>query len=191
MIWVKAVHVVAILLWSASLVYLPMIMATHRPKLSEGEYARVHGMSRLIYVWLASPIAIVAILSGSALVPLRDITEPWFALKLAVVSLMAFVHARCGLILAKQTHEAERANLAVRTMRIATPLALIPCVLWLVLAKPRIDFGEWPVTPLALRPVLQTPAFRPASLRQTPAAFPALTAGCRGDTRRLQHRIDV
>lgn len=178
MVWVKALHVVAILLWSAALVYLPMIMATHSAKLSEPEYLRVHAMSRTIFVVLASPAAIVAILSGSALVALRDVTEFWFAMKLAVVALMAIVHARCGIILAKQTHEAERANAGIRVMRIITPLALIPCVLWLVLAKPSFPAVDEVFRLPSLLPVLRTPAFLQANRLPTPAVVPIPTAGC-------------
>ncbi len=176
MVWVKAMHIVAILIWSAALIYLPMIMATHSAKLSEPEYLRVHAMSRTIFVVLASPAAIIAILSGTALVALRDVTEPWFAVKLAIVALMSVVHARCGIILAKQTHEAERANAGIRLMRILTPLALIPCVLWLVLAKPRIDYIDAALTPPSPLPVLRTPAFPLASPPPTPGASPAPTA---------------
>lgn len=187
MVWVKAVHIVAIVIWSASLIYLPILMAGHSPRLSNPEYLRLHGMVRRIYLWIASPFALFAIISGTVLIPLRNVTEPWFAVKLLVVALLAIIHARCGTLLAKQSHSAERANRFSRTMRILMPVLLFPCVLWLVLAKPRLPFdrahplsvpvksesGERVSTPLLPLPSLRKQAYPPAIRPPRPEANPA------------------
>lgn len=144
MAWAKGLHIVSVVFWSASLIYLPMLMAGHSPRLSDPEYLRLHGMVRNLYVWIASPFAILAIVSGTVLIPLREVTAPWFAAKLLFVAALAIIHARCGVILAKQSHSAERANARVRVMRIVLPIVLFPCVLWLVLAKPRLEFAPEP-----------------------------------------------
>jgi len=156
MTWLKGVHVIAIIFWSASLIYLPILMAGHNPRLSNPMYLRLHGMVRNLYIWIASPFALLAIVSGTALIPLREVTAPWFALKLLVVAALAIIHARCGVILAKQSHTAERANALVRVMRIALPIILFPCVLWLVLAKPRLEFEpQWRLRFLHADPLLE------------------------------------
>lgn len=184
MAWVKALHIISIVFWSASLIYLPLLMAEHTPRLSNPEYLRLHGMIRKVYTWVASPFAIAAIATGTTLIPLRDVTEPWFVVKLLVVTMLAFIHARCGIILAKQSHSAERATALVRVMRVGVPVLLFPCVLWLVLAKPRLPeisapaahrgfesstraHGTRPPLPL---PALQRPASRPTNLLRKPAA---------------------
>jgi len=191
MAWIKALHIVAIVFWSASLIYLPILMAGHSPRLSDPRYLRLHSMVRNLYLWIASPFAILAIASGTALIPLREVTAPWFALKLLFVTALAIIHARCGIILAKQSHRAERANALVRVMRIALPIVLFPCVLWLVLAKPRL--GPLPEEPpelrlLSHRPALQTPACLPASPPPTPAASPEKTGPCPMGTARRPDR---
>jgi|GEM_PF-241051 len=184
MVWVKAMHIIAIVVWSASLIYLPILMAGHSPRLSNPEYLRLHGMVRRIYIWIASPFALLAIVSGTILIPLRDVTEPWFAIKLLVVALLAIIHARCGTLLAKQSHSAERANRLSRTMRILMPILLFPCVLWLVLAKPRLpddrDYGlslqmeaepgESIATPLLPLPSLRKQVYPPTSQLPRPEA---------------------
>ena len=126
MAWVKGLHIVAVIFWSASLIYLPILMAGHSPRLSNPAYLRLHGMVRGIYLWVASPFAIAAIVSGTALIPLRDVTAPWFAVKLVFVAALAVIHARCGIILAKQSHSAERANAVSRVARIGLPIILFP-----------------------------------------------------------------
>ncbi len=190
MAWIKALHIVAIVFWSASLIYLPILMAGHSPRLSDPRYLRLHGMVRNLYIRIASPFAILAIASGTALIPLREVTAPWFALKLLCVAVLAIIHARCGIILAKQSHRAERANALVRVMRIALPIVLFPCVLWLVLAKPRLrPLPEPPTLRLLSRqPAPQTPACRPASPPPTPATVPEQTARCPADTARRPDR---
>ena len=190
MVWVKAIHIAAIVIWSASLIYLPVLMAGHSPRLSNPQYLRLHGMVRRIYIWIASPFALLAIVSGTILIPLRDVTEPWFAAKLLIVAMLAIIHARCGTLLAKQSHSAERANRLARTMRILMPVVLFPCVLWLVLAKPRLpgtgesirpnelgfSFRHAEPTLLSPPPVLQRQAYPQASPLPTREAGPGLTA---------------
>lgn len=186
MAWVKGLHIISIVFWSASLIYLPILMAEHNPRLSNPEYLRLHGMVRNLYVWVASPFAILAIITGTTLIPMRDVTAPWFAVKLLFVAVLALIHARCGIILAKQSHSAERAGALSRAMRIASPIFLFPCVLWLVLAKPHLPYffeaSPAPIlelhaiengfTPLSPPPALRTPAFRPAILQPKPAGSP-------------------
>lgn len=201
MVWVKGLHIISIVFWSASLIYLPILMAGHSPRLSNPEYLRLHGMVRNLYTWVASPAALLAIVSGTILIPLLNVTAPWFAAKLLFVAALAIIHARCGMILAKQSHSAERANGLVRAMRIAWPIVLFPCVLWLVLAKPRIAYQPPmpPVllpdslpnlgfTPLAHPPFPQRPAYLPASLLPTPAKTQAPTSPDPRDTVRQPDR---
>lgn len=200
MVWVKGLHIISIVFWSASLIYLPILMAGHSPRLSNPEYLRLHGMVRNLYTWIASPAALLAIVTGTILIPLLNVTAPWFAAKLLFVAALAIIHARCGMILAKQSHSAERANGLVRAMRIAWPMVLFPCVLWLVLAKPRIAYQP-PVPslqildslsslfmPLARLPFPQKPACLQASRLPTPAKTQAPTSPAPRDTGRQPDR---
>ena len=189
MAWVKGLHIVAIIMWSASLICLPILMAGHSSRMSTWAYERQHGMVRQAYLWVASPFAIFAIVSGTILIPMGDVTAPWFAVKLLVVAMLAVIHARCGVLLARLSHRVARAHIALRVLRITAPIVFFSCVLWLVLAKPVIpvtaDSGSSflieRIRPL-LRPlVLRTPASRPASLQSTPAKNLVQTApGPRG-----------
>lgn len=194
MAWVKGLHIISIVFWSASLIYLPILMTGHSPRLSDPAYLRLHGMVRQIYLWVASPFAIAAIVSGTALIPLRDVTAPWFALKLLVVAALAVIHARCGVILAKQSHSAERANAWVRLIRISLPIALFPLVLWLVLAKPPVHVpldAATTLRPLLRLPFLQTPASLRASPPQTPETDPVSITTSPMDKWRRQSRADA
>lgn len=194
MAWVKGLHIISIVFWSASLIYLPILMAEHDPRLSNRSYLRLHGMVRGVYLWVASPFAIAAIVSGTILIPLRDVTAPWFAAKLLFVAMLAIIHARCGIILAKQRQSTVRANVLVRLMRIGSPIVLFPVVLWLVLAKPSLHFpldARTAFRPLSHLPFLQKPVSRPTNPLPIPAAVPTRRETDPTDKRPPQSRACV
>src|SRR5690606_3654654 len=63
---------------------------------SDLEFHRIRVMSRVAFVGIASPAAVIAIISGSALVYTLDASGGWLAAKLTVVAFMAIFHAYCG-----------------------------------------------------------------------------------------------
>lgn len=106
MAWVKAVHVAAIALWMAGLIYLPALLVAHR-RAPDGEtmdggemdgrdQARVHMASRMAYVGFATPAAFVAILSGMALLLMSDAMHGWMFAKLFAVGLLVGLHMYLG-----------------------------------------------------------------------------------------------
>lgn len=153
MVWIKGLHIISIVFWSASLIYLPVLMAGHNPRVSDRAYVRLHGMVRNIYLRVASPSAIAAIVTGTALIPMREVTAPWFAAKLLLVAVLVAIHGRCGVVLAKQSHQAERASIGARLGRIVAPIVLFPFVLWLVLAKPTWSTSAEPALDTWLEPL--------------------------------------
>lgn len=200
MVWVKAVHISALLLWCAGLIYMPLLHARQRRVRTRSQFLRLRMMSRYLFVVLASPAAIVTIISGGTLVYLQDVHSGWLAAKLGVVSLMALFHARCGHVLVLLGHESGRVRHRASAWMALIPVALIVAVLWLVLARPATwldrPMDGLALTPRDLAPARQslfphdarTPAFLPASRRQPPAPPSAaiapapMAAPCPGET---------
>ena len=145
--WAMAAHIIALGVWSAALVLLAGLYAL-APSLQErAEVQRHRVMCRYVFVILASPAAVLAILTGSVLVLLLGVEGSWLLAKLAVVALMALYHTYCGHLLDSQGMESRRSRPRRRhPILIGLPLVLISMILFLVLAKPDVVF-EYEVAP--------------------------------------------
>lgn len=134
--WLKALHIATLLVWCAGLFYLPALFAAHPRTPAGPELRRLRAMTRFTFVAVASPAAVLAILSGTALVQVAQAEGAWMALKLGAVSLMVFFHLYCGRVLGllgqAPTGRPAGAHLAL----LLPPSLLVPAVLWLVLGKP-------------------------------------------------------
>ncbi len=135
--WLKSIHVAALVLWGAGLLYLPGLFATHcDPERADVRaFHRLRAITRFTFIAVASPAGVVAVISGTLLVWLREVSGGWLPLKLTAVTGMVAYHTYCGIVLAQLRDEHSwRAGELLSLMVI--PLVLIPLVLWLVLAKP-------------------------------------------------------
>ena len=135
MAWVKALHVVALLVWCAGLLYLPGLFASAR-SVAGRHVGRLHMMTRFTFVAVASPAAVLAIVSGSALAADGGAREAWLLAKLAAVTGMVLFHLYCGRVVTLLDTSPRLGPRRYSAWLAAVPAALILAVLWLVLAKP-------------------------------------------------------
>lgn len=147
----KVVHVAAISVWCAGLLCLPSLYIQRRNMNRTVDLHRLQAMVRFAYIVIVSPLAFVAVASGTVLVFTEQVFAPWFAMKLAFVGMMAFAHVLMGLVVIRLFREGE--DYPIWRFALATVLTggIITCVLWLVLAKPEI-------------PSLSEDIFRPGAL---------------------------
>jgi putative membrane protein len=140
MIWLKALHISALVIWCAGLFYLPGLFMLHPRTRDHADYHRLRIMTRYSFIMVISPAAVIAIISGTLLVYVRGLQGDWLAAKLVVVTLMVFFHLYCGGVLAK-LRDPKVGSMRRPLLHLATvivPAILIPLVLWLVLAKPTL-----------------------------------------------------
>lgn len=139
-LWLKFVHVATIAGWSAGLVALP-VLYLQRAGLEGQRLHRLHAFTRFFYVALVSPVAFVAIGSGTALIFLQGTYENWFSAKLVGVSVMTGVHIFSGLMILR-LFEPGKVYPPGRFFVVMTlTLGAIAAILTLVLGKPEM---EWP-----------------------------------------------
>lgn len=133
-----ALHIAALLFWIAALVYLPMLIIgrqTRQVELQESS-SRYDSIARFVFTQIASPVALVAIISGTAVFLINRTVDPWLIAKLTLVALLVVGHCLMGLLIIRL--ESDRA----RSLRLWCTLLLIfycliaTAVTWLVLAKP-------------------------------------------------------
>jgi protoporphyrinogen IX oxidase len=136
MAWLKALHIATLLVWCAGLFYLPGLFAAHPLARNLRDLRRIRSMTRFTYVAVTSPAAVLAILSGTALVYVAEARGGWLVLKLTAVSLMVLYHLYCGRTLARLHTAPAALPPAAHLALLVVPGLLVPIVLWLVLGKP-------------------------------------------------------
>ncbi|MGA4474598.1 CopD family protein [Ectopseudomonas chengduensis] len=132
----KLLHFMALIGWCGALLYLPAMIAAGRRSSDELFYRDHAHLTRTVFNLIATPAALLAIGSGTALFLRESIFDPWLIVKLTTVAGMVLCHALCGVLILRIEHAAEPA-LRRACLLIALLLsALIGATLWLVLAKP-------------------------------------------------------
>lgn len=141
-VWLKLLHVSALAVWSAGLLLMPLLLGQRRAAGSGGPLHRLHAFTRFSYITLISPAAFLAIASGTALIVMRGIAGPWFAVKLLLVGVLVGLHVWIGLLVLsifdEGGHFARWRVLSSVVVLSATMLGIF----WVVLAKPVIDPAE-------------------------------------------------
>ena len=132
----KLLHFMALIGWCGALLYLPAMIAAGT-RSSDDLFYRDHAhLTRTVFNLIATPAALLAIGSGTALFLREAIFDPWLILKLTTVAGMVLCHALCGVLILRIERAAEPA-LRRNCLLIGLLLsALIGATLWLVLAKP-------------------------------------------------------
>lgn len=133
----KLLHIAAIVVWAAGLLYLPGLFARHPAAAdSEAEFKRLRHQTRLVYVGLMSPAAVIAVASGTVLVFLAVSLGGWMVLKLIAVAAMVLLHTYMGRLMGL-LYEAPKLRRPATHLALLVPSAsVILAVIGLVSWKP-------------------------------------------------------
>ncbi len=139
-LWVKIVHVLAVISWMAGLFYLPRLFVYHAENASKPELTGVFKiMERRLLKAIMRPAALVSVLAGGWLISLGNWMNPvplWLWMKLVLVVGMLAFH---GLL---ERHAARfrdgREEQSGRYFRIINeiPTVLLIFIVILVIGKP-------------------------------------------------------
>lgn len=155
MLWLKFIHIGAVLVWVGGLLYLPAMLIAHHDVVDRQDFARIRMASRFIYMGLASPAAFLAFAAGTALLFVSDALHPWMFLKLIAVGLLVVGHLQYGRVLTHLADEEARApTLRVRLIEGGAAVSVL-AILTLVLWKPQIGtdlLPSWLTEPGLLAP---------------------------------------
>ncbi len=151
MLWLLMLHIASLLVWCAALIYLPVLLVSHRTREAHSQPASYRpSIEHFVFTHFATPFALLAIISGSLIFMTDGTTEPWLIVKLSAVAGLVICHALLGLLILR-TENIDRVSASgsdgaglPSTLRIGSYLllaavcSLIVTVLWLVLAKPTL-----------------------------------------------------
>jgi len=134
--WLKLLHVSAVIAWAGTLLYMPIfIAAISKQRRAADDDSLPPRLLRGVFVNLATPAALVAIGSGTAIFMWSGLLAHWLMVKLALVGLLVLGHAFCGMLLLR----VERGDPPVSGFAhlvMALSLLWLAGIAWLVLRKP-------------------------------------------------------
>ncbi|WP_167784587.1 CopD family protein [Ramlibacter rhizophilus] len=139
--WLKLLHISAVIVWSGCLLYMAAAIASAasaRPA-TPVDPSRQR-LLRPMFTLMATPAALVAIASGTAIFLLQGPVAVWLLAKLGVVSLLVLGHGVCGMLILRTERQHENTS-PVRTRVVsalvgASSALWLGTIAWLVLGKP-------------------------------------------------------
>lgn len=138
MLWLKSLHIAAIAIWAAGLICLPGLYV-QRAHVQEGSSLhRLQAMVRFLYVAVISPAAFVAVGTGTGLIFMRGVFEPWFSLKLVFVGAMVTIHILTGLVIIRLFEDGNIYPVWRFVAVTIVTVLVVTLILAVVLAKPDI-----------------------------------------------------
>jgi len=147
----KAVHIASLAIWCAGLFSLPLMLARHEPAVGQADYARIRRASHYSYTLLVTPAAVLAIISGTSLIFLREAYVLWLFAKLVFVALLVVFHAWVGYVLVTVAETEGTHRPPEPTVPLLLLLVPVVVILVLVLGKPdlgQIAMPDWLMQPL-------------------------------------------
>jgi putative membrane protein len=135
--WIKFVHLSALLAWCACLFTLPALLTLYPETTGRIAKRRLVAATRFVYVAVASPAAVLAVVSGTLMIHVTGSYAVWLLAKLTLVAAMVFFHIGCGKLILVLRKTPRRWPAPFHVALVIVPALLIPGVLWLVLAQPR------------------------------------------------------
>lgn len=112
MLWIKALHVIAMVTWFAGLFYLPRLFVYHAMSQDPISIERFKLMERKLFYGIMTPGALLTIIFGIGLLwgygwALYK-KEWWMHLKLLLVLLLIIFHVYCGFLLRRFKQDKNR-----------------------------------------------------------------------------------
>lgn len=143
MLWFLVPHLIGLLFWAASLLYLPALIAGSlvRENAFREPVDPFDSISRLVFTRIATPSALFAIIAGTLVFLFDHTVDIWLIAKLTLVAALVLSHAATGLLILR----AESGN-GKPVIGWCWVLGIVQCLLmiaivWLVLGKPSLQ--EW------------------------------------------------
>jgi putative membrane protein len=138
MLWLKALHIIAVICWFAGIFYLPRIMVYYAASEHEETRRQLAVMAGKLYRFV-TPIAVIAIALGLALVianPDYYLSATWLWLKLILVVALIAYHAYCGwLVQALANDKDEHTHVYFRVFN-EVPVIFLVFIVLLAVLKP-------------------------------------------------------
>lgn len=133
--WLLLLHIIALLCWCGTLLYLPALIVGMARREAKGRH-HFYPVARGLLTYVATPAAVLAIISGTLLFLVHQMTAFWLVVKLTLVCGLVLCHALTGgLVIRVERGARKHARLFCLLLGMAS-LTLILAILFFVLGKP-------------------------------------------------------
>lgn len=133
--WLKLLHLATVIVWCGALLYLPVLIANAAVSMPATARA-VPQLPRSVYIGVATPAALLAIVSGTLIFVSQGVLAPWLVLKLAIVGMLAVGHGACGMLILRTERGQHAGVRAARYVLTSVTVLWLLGIAWLVLQKP-------------------------------------------------------
>ena len=136
MLWIKSLHIIAMVTWFAGLFYLPRLYVYHAQAEDRISIDRFKVMERKLFFGIMTPGAVLTLVFGFWLWIGYGFTGTWLTLKLVIVGLVIVHHIWCyKAMVAFRNDSNTRSHVFYRWMNELPVLYLVAIVI-LVVVKP-------------------------------------------------------
>lgn len=139
MLWVKALHIIAMVSWFAGLFYLPRLFVYHSQTTDAISNERFKIMERRLYYGIMAPAALFTIVLGLWLLSYNlsyYLTSTWMQLKLALVAILVIYHLYCGKLRKDFNHNNNQYGHRFYRWLNELPTVLLMAIVILVIVRP-------------------------------------------------------
>ncbi|RJG12245.1 protoporphyrinogen oxidase HemJ [Pseudomonas cavernicola] len=137
-LWIKALHIIAMVCWFAGLFYLPRLFVYHAMSGDSASRERFCVMERKLYRGIMLPSMLATVLFGIWLLLLNPslLSRGWMHAKLTLVLLLIGYHHACGAMLKRFAQgEQTRSHVFYRWFN-EVPVLLLLAIVILVIVRP-------------------------------------------------------
>jgi putative membrane protein len=137
MLWIKSLHIIAMVTWFAGLFYLPRLFVYHALTRDAIGNERFKVMERKLYVGIMTPGAALTVATGLWLWLGYGIGGGWLYAKLALVLILIAHHAWLGKLMVDFRHDRNRhGDVFYRWINEIPALPVLIGIVLLVVLKP-------------------------------------------------------
>src|ERR1041384_4963120 len=136
-VWIKALHIIAVIAWMAGMLYLPRLFVYHCAAVPGSELSEtLKIMERRLLRAIMNPAMVAVWTFGSLLLFVQDFTQRWLHVKLALVVIMSALHHLFAAL--RRAFAADRNRRPARFYRIANeiPTLLLIVIVIFVIVRP-------------------------------------------------------
>lgn len=137
MLWLKALHLIAVICWFAGIFYLPRLFVYHALATEQATRDHFKIMERKLYRFV-TPFMLLTLVFGVAMIvqnPTYYLRAGWLHAKLALVLLLFVYHGYCGILLKRLARDDIRSHMFYRWFN-ELPVLLLFAIVILAVVKP-------------------------------------------------------